>query len=157
IPANMPAWVTAVAPIQGTSTQTGTSQDFVFTPTDSYTSFVTFSATNSSGTSSATAVISILNVAPTANFSAPTVSEGQIAGLTFSNPFDPSIDDTAAGFTYSYDFNNDGIFEVPGSSSSGVVLPASLTADGPTSFTVRGRITDKDGGFTDYTTTVQVT
>ena len=35
-------------------------------------------------------------------------------------------------------------------------VPASYLADGPGSRTVRGRIIDKDGGFTDYTTTITI-
>jgi hypothetical protein len=35
-------------------------------------------------------------------------------------------------------------------------VPPALLAEGPGSHTVRGRITDKDGGFTDYTVTFPV-
>ena len=35
-------------------------------------------------------------------------------------------------------------------------MPAAYLADGPGSRTVHGRITDKDGGFTDYTTTITI-
>src|SRR5262249_35976198 len=93
IVANMPAWVTVVAPVQGTSTQTGTTQDFVFTPSDSYTSFVTFKATGGSTTSSATVIIPITNVAPTANLGGATLGEGQSATVTFNGASDPSADD----------------------------------------------------------------
>ena len=38
-----------------------------------------------------------------------------------------------------------------------MTIPASFLPDGPSVRTVRGRIQDKDGGFTDYTTTIEVT
>src|SRR5205814_1585770 len=74
--------------------------------------------------------------------------------------FDPSAGDTTAGFTYSYDFNNDGDFtdggDVADSSSDSASIPAALLADGPASFTVRGRIADRNDDYTDYTTVVSV-
>ena len=71
------------------------------------------------------------------------------------NVFDPSKADTAAGFTYSYDFDNDGIFEIFNGTSPTATIPASyLSTSGPA--VIHGRITDKDGFFTEYTTTIQV-
>jgi fibronectin-binding autotransporter adhesin len=83
--------------------------------------------------------------------------EGSSAVVTFTGQSDPSVADVSAGFTYSYDFDNDGDFEIVDSADATAAVPAELTADGLGSFTVHGRITDKDGGFTDYTTTVNVT
>ncbi|MBI3258396.1 MAG: hypothetical protein HYZ54_02780, partial [Ignavibacteriae bacterium] len=60
------------------------------------------------------------------------------------------------GLKYSYDFDNNGIFEIANSSSLAATVPASFLADGPATRTVHGRIIDKDGGFTDYTTLVAV-
>lgn len=95
----------------------------------------------------------MLNVAPTATFiSTPgTLLVGQPATWAFSNPFDPGAAAVAAGFLYFYDCTNDGTFEIVESSA------ASHTCAYPNvgTFTARGRITDKDGGFNDYT--VQVT
>src|SRR5262249_45659387 len=56
-------------------------------------------------------------------------------------------------FKYSYDFNNDGTFDVVDSTNATATFK--FKHDG--SFMVKGRIKDKDGGFTDYTTTVTVT
>jgi len=63
--------------------------------------------------------VTVNNLAPTANLTdnGP-VSEGSIALVSFANQFDPSSTDTDAGFTYSYDFNNDGIFEIVDSLSA---------------------------------------
>ena len=52
-------------------------------------------------------------MAPTATFTSPPGSiERKPVTVTFANQKDPSQADTLAGFTYSYDLNNDGVFEV---------------------------------------------
>src|SRR5207302_828 len=92
-----------------------------------------------------TTTISVLNVAPTASFSGSgTVALGGAGAVSFANPTDPSADDAAAGFKYSYDFDNDGTFEVANSASPSATVPASYlqSAGG---HMVRGRIADKDG------------
>jgi hypothetical protein len=109
------------------------------------------------GSNTYTTVITINNVAPTAALgnSGP-VSEGaSSATVSFSNQVD-SPGDTAAGFTYSYDFDNDNNFEITGSSSASANVPASFLVDGPASHVIHARITDRDGGFNDYTTTLNV-
>src|SRR5207244_10361884 len=102
-------------------------------------------------------VITVNNMAPIAAFgnSGPS-NEGSRGTVTFSNPFDPSPADTAEGFTYSFDFDNDGTFEVTDSPSASVEIPAAYFADGPGSRVVRGRIADKDGGYNDYTATISI-
>lgn len=98
--------------------------------------------------------VAVLNVAPTASFTniTGTIIEGQSATLLFSNQVDPGIADTAVGFSYSYDCTNDGPFEQGGSSA------ISFACNYPDSgvFAARGRIEDKDGGFTDYTAVITV-
>jgi subtilisin-like proprotein convertase family protein len=112
-------------------------------------------------TSTAT-TLTVTNVAPTATFSnnGP-VTLGNTADVSFSGQSDPSTADTTAGFRYSYDFDDDGDWEVGdgtyagSSTSSSATVPTSvLNAVG--TFEVNGRILDKDGGFTDYTTTITV-
>jgi autotransporter-associated beta strand protein len=118
---------------------------------------VTLTVTDSGGgTASATGMVVVLNVPPTATFinNGP-VQEGTPAVVAFINPVDVSPQDQAAGFTYSYDFNNDGTFEIVNSPSQSAVVPANFIVS--PAVTVRGRITDKDGGFTDLTTTITVT
>ena len=64
---------------------------------------------------------------------------------------------------YSYDFDNDGTYEVGGgtyasaTTSTSATVPASFLADGPTTRTVRGVVIDKDGGLRPYTTSITVT
>jgi hypothetical protein len=56
------------------------------------------------GVTEYTAAVTINNVAPTADFSAPTyVIAGEDIDLSLTNPFDPSSADTAAGFEYAFD------------------------------------------------------
>lgn len=98
----------------------------------------------------------VLNVAPVATFkSGGAVTLGQNGSVSFSNPSDPSAADTAAGFRYSYDLNNDGTYEVMGSTASSGVVPAAYLSTVGT-HTVRAAILDKDGGHSEYTTTLTV-
>src|SRR5262249_18529232 len=98
--------------------------------------------------------VTIVNVAPTAVFgnNGPK-PEHQPVTFTFSSQFDASNVDQAAGFKYSFDWNNDGIFEVVDSTSA--TATHAFQHDG--TYTIRGRIKDKDGGTTDYTTSAVVT
>jgi len=110
---------------------------------------------NSGLTATDQATVNVLNVAPTASFAVTpeTLIAGQSATLAFSNQFDPDAADMAAGFLYSYDCTNDGAFELAGASSASYACPYPAAGD----FTARGRIEDKDGGFTDYTVGITVT
>ncbi|MBI1293414.1 PKD domain-containing protein [bacterium] len=100
--------------------------------------------------------VTVTNVAPTAVFAnnGP-ADEGTTATVTFSGQDDASLADLTAGFRYSFDFDNDNVFEVTDVISPSVTVPADYLS-GVSSRTVRGRIADKDGGFTDYTTVVTV-
>jgi len=97
------------------------------------------------------ATILINEVAPKATFgplSAPT--SGAPVTFKFSTPVD-SPSDTTAGFIYGFDFNNDGVFEVNGTSKQ-----AATVFPGRGTYLVTGRIMDQDGLFTLYTLTVNV-
>ncbi|MBN2476016.1 MAG: hypothetical protein JXB62_15500 [Pirellulales bacterium] len=101
--------------------------------------------------------ITVANVAPTATLSNDgPVDEGGAAVVSVADQADASAADVAAGFTYNYDFDNDGVFEITGSSSPAANVPAALLADGPGSLTVAAQIVDKDGGTTDLTTTIAI-
>ncbi len=90
------------------------------------------------------------NVAPTATFHYPAaMDEGSPLNLSLSSPSDPSSVDMAAGFEYAFDFGDGyGVFS---SSASAAFSPL----DNGTR-AVRGKIRDKDGGVTEYTSTVIV-
>ena len=75
--------------------------------------------------------------------------------VTFTGQDDPSSDDLAA-LVYSYDFDNDGTFDLTSSSASATV-PASLLADGPGTRTVRAVVDDDDGGSLELTTDIEIT
>jgi|GEM_PF-3147636 len=96
--------------------------------------------------------IEITNLAPTATF-APTgpTTVGVPVTFRFSSPVDVQAD-AAAGFTYSFDLDNDGVYEIVGQSPK-----ATSTFGLPGTYTVRGSISDQDGGHTEYTLTVNVT
>jgi len=64
--------------------------------------------------------------------------------------------DTAAGFWYSYDFDNDGAFEITDSPPASAVVQASYLAVGPGTRTIRAPIKDKDGDSTPYTTVILI-
>jgi PKD domain len=108
--------------------------------------------------SSDTASVTITNVAPTGTLgnSGP-VNEGSSATVSFSGQTDPSSVDTSAGFHYAFACDNSSL---AGATYAGSSTSASTTCgpfpDGPSSQTVRARIIDKDGGFTEYQTTIVV-
>jgi hypothetical protein len=94
----------------------------------------------------------VLNeTAPKATFapvSAPT--SGTTSTFRFTAPVD-SASDVSAGFTYAYDFNNDGVYEVSGSAPQATIAFPTRGI-----YTVRGKIIDQDGLFTIYELTVDV-
>jgi hypothetical protein len=112
-------------------------------------------------TAGATAIgskdITIANVAPTATLVAPlSAGAGQSLAIQVSGGHDISDADMAAGFRYSFDLNDDGDFTDPGEVA--LVTNSSITTSFASagSYTVHARITDKDGGASDYRTTIEV-
>ena len=108
---------------------------------------------NDTGTSAA-ATHQVNNVAPTAVFTNTSgeIDEGGLATITFTDQYDPGSIDLAAGFLYSYDCTDDGTFEINDTQTHTVAC----SYDDNGIYTVRGRIIDKDGGYTDYTAEVVV-
>ena len=101
------------------------------------------------------AVVDLTDAPPTGTFAAgPAVAPGQPATVAFSTVTDPSPADIAAGFTYGYDFNDDGTIDLTTTAATAAVPAAYLLTAG--AHTVRGRVSDRDGGHTDYLTTVTV-
>jgi hypothetical protein len=113
---------------------------------------------------SAAATFTVTNAAPSGSLAndGPTV-EGARARVSLTAVTDPSAADTAAGVRYAYDFDNNGVYDVGGttyataSTTANALLPAALTADGPATRTVTAALIDKDGGVRTLTTTVTVT
>lgn len=115
---------------------------------------------NSDGVNSTTfsANLLVADTPPTADFvSDAPLAEHRFISFTFSNAFDPSSADTAAGFRYSFDFNNNGKFTDRGDVRNSTFATAKHAFNHEGTYTVHGRIADKDGGYRDIYTTVSVT
>jgi hypothetical protein len=118
---------------------------------------VALRVTDNEGASSiGTAALTLTNTPPTATLSnnGP-VNEGSAVTISFANPSDPSSADTAAGFHYSFALSAAGL--ASGYAGAGTGSSAPFTFEDNGTYTVFGRIFDKDGGSTDYTTAVTVT
>jgi hypothetical protein len=74
------------------------------------------------------------------------IVEGEPFWLVLQNAFDPSPADMAAGLRFAFDCTGDGVWEVTNSVQSQIECTIAATG----TFPAKGRITDKDGGFTDY-------
>src|SRR5205823_4027934 len=97
------------------------------------------------------------NVAPTATLSNDgPIDEGDSATVSFSGQFDPSNADTAAGFHYANAGDGGTLDESTYMGAAATASTQHSSDDGHSSHTVRARIIDKDGGFTEYTTAVSV-
>jgi len=118
---------------------------------------VTITATDSGGKTANVAFdLTVTNVNPAAQFSPAFVSQN-VRRLTFANPVDVAAD--LPGLRYSYDcsFDNDGDssndnFDVENVTET--FYDCTFAAFG--TYQVRGRVADKDGGFTDYNATVVI-
>lgn len=102
-----------------------------------------------------TATVNVVNNPPAAKLSSSNfVPVGSSGRITFTNVQDCAAD-LKAGMHYSYDFNNDGRFEVANTTAASYVVPASyLTVPGR--HTIKARIKDRTSAFTDYTTSITV-
>lgn len=105
----------------------------------------------------AIAAVAITNVAPSATFSAgPAVKFGTASTVAFTGATDASRADVTAGLRYSFDFNNDGDFVDAGDVYRAASASGTYTFASAGTFTVRGRVEDKDAGTRDYATSVTV-
>jgi hypothetical protein len=110
----------------------------------------------------ASTTLKIENIAPTAKLVAPATGvEGVRPLIKYKAVSDPSIKDMNRGLKASWDFNDDGVWDLgDGSTYAGSVagaqkVPATLVADsGP--IQVRVRVFDKDGGYHELTTTIEL-
>jgi probable HAF family extracellular repeat protein len=96
-------------------------------------------------------VAAVHNVPPTATFTAPagSISEGAKFSLSLAGPTDPSSADVAAGFSYAFDCGG-------GYGRAGASADASCSTTDNGVLAVRGKVIDKDGGYTEYTANVTV-
>jgi hypothetical protein len=111
---------------------------------------------NKSACATSDATINILNVAPTAILSNDgPINEGSSVLASFNDQFDPSSADVSAGFHYAFSCDGSPLAGVTYANSASVSSKNCSFADNG-SYTVLGRIIDKDGGYTDYQTDVVV-
>ena len=100
--------------------------------------------------------MTVNNAAPTATLgNNGRVDKGSAAAVSFTSPLDPSSADTAAGFHYAFACDNGSLASAT-YAGSGTSVSTNCTFNDNGTFIVRGRIIDKDGGFTEHTTTVTV-
>ncbi len=113
------------------------------------------------GVAETSALLTLRNAPPTAALTNSTVGggspvpEGTSATVRIVAPSDPSAADRRAGFSYSFDFDNDGVFEIADTSEAEVAVPGAFLADAGIQ-AVRAVITDKDGGQRELITGVRV-
>ena len=156
-----PAWVVTNA--QGEVVATSTEATFLYVPADNgvYTATFTVTNTNSGLSTSAATTVTVTNVVPTASSITGPATATPNAMVTFAlnNPSDPATADMAAGLHFAFDWDNDGTFDTGDGTYAGSATEASqnhaFVAEG--TYTVRGRVIDKDGGFSDYTRLITVT
>lgn len=133
-----------------------TAQSHTYADNGSYT--VTVRVTDSTNLyDQKTFQVTVSNVAPTATFAATSpIDEGGSSTLSFTSPYDPSSADTTAGFHYS--FACDGLDASLATTylTAGTSSTASCTFNDNGTFTVKGRIFDKDDGYNTYSATVTV-
>jgi Tol biopolymer transport system component len=138
--------------VSKTGTYTGT-WAWSFSSTDNRPqTMVTITGSDGLDSDSASFNVTVNNVNPIATFNAPQTSNAnKNFVISLTNPSDVSSADMSAGFTYAFDCGS-GSFG-PASTASTASCPAGAAGS---SKTVRGRIIDKDGGFSEYTRTVTV-
>jgi DNA/RNA endonuclease G (NUC1) len=103
------------------------------------------------GTSTTSKSVTVTNVNPVASWTSPApVIEGDRFTLSLGNAYDPSDADLAT-LTYAFDCGDGEGLSIASASSSRICTP---TDDGDR--TVRARVIDDEGGFTEYSGTVSV-
>jgi Beta-propeller repeat/FG-GAP-like repeat len=108
-------------------------------------------------TDEATVAVNITNVGPTATFlNTGPQAERHPATVFMLNPIDGSPADVVAGFHYSFDFNNDGDFTDLGDVRDSTNPLATFTFAKEGNYTVRGRIADQNGDFSDSNTSIAI-
>jgi hypothetical protein len=144
------AWVVTKS---GVLYASGSAATFSFIPNDNASYIVTLTVRNGAaiiGSDSKT--ITVTNVAPRAIFGgSASVRTNTSFVLALLLPSDPSSVDRSAGFSYAFDCGDGQGWRIQLSSSIRCQAPAT-----PSTITVQGRITDKDGGVSIYRGTITV-
>lgn len=110
---------------------------------------------NDAAVGSDSLTVTVNNVAPTATIDQNNpVDEGSPVTVSLVNPSDPSTVDTAAGFHYSFALTPATLASTY--ADAGTDTSKSFIFDDNATYSVYARICDKDGGYTDYQTSVMV-
>jgi hypothetical protein len=96
-----------------------------------------------------TATLTVLNVAPSASFSAPPANEGGSVAVSLTNPTDPSSADVTAGFSYAFDCGG-------GYGAYSAINTANCPAPNSGALAVKAKIKDKDNGAREYNASVPI-
>jgi fibronectin type 3 domain-containing protein/PKD repeat protein len=133
---------------------TSTSANFTFNDNGTYTVYGRIFDKGNRFTTYAAKVI-VINVPPTATLSnSGPVNEGSPVTVSFTNSSDPSSVDVKAGFHYSFALSQGALAATY--AAAGASRSVKFTFNDNGTYTVYGRIFDKDSGYTDYTTQVTV-
>ena len=107
------------------------------------------------GYSTYQSTVTVRNVAPTATLSNDgPVPEGSPANVRFTDAFDPAVQDRDSGFHYSFATDPADLPTTYAAAGTAASRPFTFPDNG--TYTVWGRIFDKDSGYRDYTTQVVV-
>jgi Ca2+-binding RTX toxin-like protein len=137
-----------------TAATDGISKAFTFADNGTYTIFGRV-VDQDNDFSDYSTIVTVNNANPTATLgnNGP-VNEGTPATVSFSGAFDPSSADTAAGLHYTYATSIAGLATTYSGATDGASKAFTFPDNG--SYTVYGRVFDKDGGSTQYSTAVTV-
>jgi hypothetical protein len=126
-----------------------------YTPADQGSGTVDVAATDTEHTTTDSFAWHALNVPPTADISnsGPT-DEGSATTVSLTNPFDPSSDDTSAGFRYAFSCDGGSLPDTYAAADPSSSTSCTFHDDG--AYSVSARIFDKDDGYADYSTTIHV-
>ncbi len=136
------------------SASTSDTDSFTFTDNGSYTVFGRI-FDKDDGFTDYSSIVVVNNVAPTATIAnnGP-VNEGSPVTVSLTNAVDPSSSDQLAGLRYSFANSLSDLAATYATASTNSLASFVFTRSG--NYTVYGRIIDKDGGYTDYSTTITV-
>jgi hypothetical protein len=148
-------FVTQTDGLGGTIDNNDGSWYWSYTPTDQASGTVDVTATDTEHTTTDSFSWHALNVPPTADISnSGPIDEGGPATVSLQNPFDPSSDDTGAGFRYAFNCDGGSLPDTYAAADPSNSTSCMFHDDG--AYPVTARIFDKDDGYTDYSTTVHV-
>ena len=157
---SLPAGYTLVSGFGATTVPAGGSTQFVLAENTSALGTlggtVTFHTTDGSVNPFSFPVTgTVIDVAPTAAISnSGPVTQGSPVTVSLGNPYDPSSADTAAGFRYSFALTEAALSKTY--ATTGTTASATYTLATAGTYTVWGRILDKNNLYTDYSTPVTV-